>query len=174
MPEDSTTDHSKELSTVSTGGEHSSTLGTIPEDEEYCRMSVPAIRLRLPLTYPGADILRSSVIIPEASIHRTIEEANRHSCRFCRDGAAPENSERGYEQSEGDSRTAGSQDYDVVEDQEQKPRTSREDDQAKLNRRLKEDAQMKREIAARVPKTEGRTDKMGARLLRRFKGGSKR
>jgi hypothetical protein len=173
MPEDSTTDHSKELSTVSTGGEYSSTLGTIPEDEEYCRMSVPAIRLRLPLTYPGADILRSSVIIPEASIHRTIEEANRHSCRFCRDGAAPENSERGYEETGSDTGTADPRAFHDDEDQEQKPRTSREDDQPKLNRIL-EDVPALRAIAAGAPKREGSMRKVYASLSRRLKGGSEK
>ena len=128
----------------------------------------------MPLTYPGADILRSSVIIPEASFHRTIEEANRHSCRFCHDVATTENSGSGYEETGSGTGTADPQDYDDGEDQERKPRTSREDDQAKLNRRLEEDAEMRREIAARVPKKKGRMEKVRAGLSRRFKGGSEK
>ena len=112
------------------------------------------------------------MIIPEASFHRTIEEADRRR----RPGfvAAPENSERGYKETGSGTGTADSQDYHDVEDQGQDPQRSQEDNQAKLNRRLEEDAEMKRAIAARVPKKEGRMSKAGASLLRRFKGGSKK
>lgn len=62
---------------------------------------------------------------------------------------------------------------DDAKGHEQEPRRSKEDEQTKLNRRMEEDA-MLREIAARDLKKEGRMDKVGASLLRRSKGGSKK
>lgn len=117
--------------------------------------------------------MRSSVIIPEASIHRTIEEDNRHSCRFCRDGAVTENSERGYGETGSDTGTADPRAFHDDEDQGQKPRTSREDDQAKLNRIL-QDVPALRAIAAGAPKREGSMRKVYASLSRPFKDDSQK
>jgi hypothetical protein len=64
----------------------------------------------------------------------------------------------------------GSESSDFRNDDDAK---GHEDEQTKLNRRMEEDA-MLREIAARDLKKEGRMDKVGASLLRRSKGGSKK